>query len=562
MSVKLVQFFFSILRISAAAPGKLGDARAKWGLSQQSFWRGWMCGDGGWVVERRPPDGNAHFGCRAQLVLLWTVFFFWFFLTFFFLLFFRYSFGLLTSNFSRFVAPQLARFYASKSFPPHHVIDMPALSPTMTQGNVGVWQKEVGDKLEPGEALVEIETDKASMDFEFQDDGYLAKVLLPAGTKDVAVGKPIGVYVEDEADVSAFADFTLEDAGGSAAPAPAKEAPKEETKETKEAAPAKEDKPASTEKKTQASSEPTGRIIASPVAKMIALEKGIPLKDIQGSGPNGRIIKKDVENWEPAAAPAAAAAPVASKSAPAAAAAAAAAPAGASYEDTPISNMRKTIAARLTQSKQSNPDYIVSSTIRVGKLLKLRQALNAEADGRYKISVNDILIKAMTVASKEIPQVNSHWLEAEGVIRAFKNVDVSVAVATPTGLITPVITNADSKGLASISNEMKALGKKARDGKLAPHEYQGGTITISNMGMNPAVSFFSAIINPPQAAIIAIGTVEKIAVEDADSESGFAFEEVLRATGTFDHKVIDGAVGGEWMKVFKRVLENPLELLL
>lgn len=434
---------------------------------------------------------------------------------------------------------------------------MPALSPTMTQGNVGVWQKEVGDKLEPGEALVEIETDKASMDFEFQDDGYLAKVLLPAGTKDVPVGKPIGVYVEDEGDVSAFADFTLEDAGGSAAPA--KEAPKEEPKETKEAAPSKEEKPASTDKKPQSSSDPSGRIIASPVAKMIALEKGIPLKDIKGSGPNGRIIKKDVENWEPAAAPAAAA--VAS-SGSAAAPAAAAAPAGASYEDTPISNMRKTIAARLTQSKQSNPDYIVSSTIRVGKLLKLRQALNAEADGRYKISVNDILIKAMTVASKEVPQVNSHWLESEGVIRAFKNVDVSVAVATPTGLITPVITNADSKGLASISNEMKALGKKARDGKLAPHEYQGGTITISNMGMNPAVSFFSAIINPPQAAIIAVGTVEKVAVEDVDSEAGFAFEEVLRATGTFDHKVIDGAVGGEWMKVFKRVLENPLELLL
>lgn len=420
----------------------------------------------------------------------------------------------------------------------------------MTQGNIGSWNKAVGDQLSPGESIAEIETDKASMDFEFQEEGFLAKILMEAGSKDVPVGKPIAVYVEDAEEVEAFKDFTIDDAKPmEGSPAAKEEQPKqqEQPKEEESAKPAAESQPAKT-------SEPVvgDRIIASPIAKMIALEQGIALKDVKGSGPNGRIIKRDVENYKPAAATAA---PAASAPAPAAAAAAA-------YEDIPISAMRKTIAQRLTQSKQTNPDYIVSSTLSVSKLMKLRASLNAVAEDKYKISVNDILIKAIALANKAVPQVNSAWLENEGVIRQYKNVDVSIAVATPTGLITPVLRNADIKGLAEISNEAKALGKKARDGKLTPEEYQGGTITISNMGMNNAVSQFTAIINPPQSAILAVGTVERRAIEDLESESGIAFDDVMNVTASFDHKTVDGAVGGEWIKALKRVIENPLELML
>lgn len=281
------------------------------------------------------------------------------------------------------------------------------------------------------------------------------------------------------------------------------------------------------------------------------------MKDVKGSGPDGRIIKRDVENWKPAAAPAASAsAPAASKAAPAAA------PATAAYEDIPISSMRKTIATRLQQSKSTSPHYTVTSTISVSKLLKVREALNASSEGEYKLSVNDLLVKAIAVANLKVPAVNTSWLDAEGVLRQYKNVDVSVAVATPTGLITPVVKNVDQKGLATISREIKELGKRARDGKLLPEEYQGGTVTISNLGMNHAVSHFSAIINPPQSAILAVGTTERRAIEDLESEKGFVFDSVITVTASFDHRVVDGAVGGEWIKALKKVLENPLELLL
>lgn len=432
---------------------------------------------------------------------------------------------------------QFARGYASKDFPAHTVIDMPALSPTMEQGNVGKWNKNVGDKLNVGDSLVDIETDKAVMDFEFQEDGYLAKQLVPEGTKDVPVGAPLGVYVEDEASVPAFENFTIDDAGGK--PAPAKEEPKEEPKQ-------ESTKPASGEKSKPAapaapSAPPAGRIFASPLAKMIALDKGIKLSDVKGTGPNGRIIKRDVEKFKPAAAEPAAAA---------------------SYVDAPISNMRSTISKRLTASKQTNPDFIVSSQISVSKLLALRKSLNDQSNGEYKISVNDILIKAIALANKEVPAANSAWMESEGVIRTYNSVDVSVAVATPTGLITPVVRGADTLGLKAISQSAKELVKKARDGKLAPEQYQGGTITISNMGMNPAVSLFTAIINPPQSVIVAVGAPERKAVEDPLAENGISFDDVITITGTFDHKVVDGAVGGEWIKALKNIVENPLKLLL
>lgn len=435
------------------------------------------------------------------------------------------------------------RCYAS--YPPHTIIGMPALSPTMTQGNLAVWSKKVGDKLSPGEVIAEVETDKAQMDFEFQEDGYLAKILVPEGTKDIPVNKPIAVYVEDEGDVAAFKDFKVEESPSKPTTEPVKGT---ETKEKKEE-PTREKKstPSSSSSK---SSGPTDRIIASPLAKTIALEKGIGLKNVTGTGPHGRIVKADVEAYlEKAPATSSVGGGVAPS-------------ATASYEDTEISNMRSIIGKRLLESTQGIPSYIVSSEISVSKLLKLRQSLNASAKDRYKLSINDILIKAITVAARRVPDANAYWLQDEGIIRKFKNVDVSVAVATPSGLLTPIVKNAEAKGLVSISKEVKELVSRAKINKLTPEEFQGGTICISNMGMNDAVSLFTSIINPPQSTILAVGTVKRVAVEDAGAEHGISFDDKINITGTFDHRTIDGAKGGEFMKELKTVIENPLELLL
>ncbi|MCJ1485255.1 pyruvate dehydrogenase complex dihydrolipoamide acetyltransferase component (E2) [Schaereria dolodes] len=443
---------------------------------------------------------------------------------------------------------------------------MPALSPTMTSGNIGTWQKKAGDSIAPGDVLVEIETDKAQMDFEFQEDGVLAKILKDSGEKDVAVGNPIAVMVEEGEDVSAFESFTLEDAGGEKE-AP-KDAPKEEAAQSSEPPESGSKTSPSTLGKEESKPEPApepkesessgGRLQtsldrepnASPLAKALALERGVPIKGVKGTGPNGRITKQDIEKYQPPAG----AAPAAS--------AASTAP---SYEDIPASSMRKTIANRLVQSMNQNPHYFVSATLSVSKLLKLRQALNTSADGKYKLSLNDFLIKACAVACTKIPAVNSSWREKDGqvVIRQHNTVDVSVAVATPIGLMTPIVKGVEALGLQGISTQVKDLGKRARDGKLKPEEYQGGTFTISNMGMNAAVERFTAVINPPQAGILAVGTVRKVAVP-AETEEGTSVEwdDQIVVTGSFDHKVVDGAVGGEWIREFKKVVENPLEMLL
>lgn len=472
------------------------------------------------------------------------------------------------------------------AFPPHTVVSMPALSPTMTSGNIGAWQKQPGDTLAPGDVLVEIETDKAQMDFEFQEDGVLAKILKESGEKDVAVGnvrdyclwilaftnvcaKPIAVMVEEGTDISPFESFTLDDAGGEKAPP--KDAPKEEAAESSEPAESgsktspdtldkgKSDTSSETVPEPQESDSTGERLQTSldrqpnisPSAKALALEKGVPISQLKGSGPGGRITKSDIEKFKPASTPSAA---------PGVAATAA------SYTDTPASSMRKTIANRLTQSMNQNPHYFVSSTLSVSKLLKLRSALNASADGKYKLSVNDFLIKAVAIACKKVPAVNSSWREVDGqaVIRQHNTVDVSVAVATPIGLMTPIVKNVGALGLESISAQVKDLGKRARDGKLKPEEYQGGTFTISNMGMNAAVERFTAVINPPQAGILAVGSTKKVAVpkEGSEGEEGVEWDEQIVVTGSFDHKVIDGAVGGEWVKELKRAVESPLEMML
>ena len=369
--------------------------------------------------------------------------------------------------------------------------------------------------------------------------------------------------IEEGGDISAFESFTIDDAGGQ------KEAPKEGSKQSgteaseppsndsatapapkQESAPAPQSQePESTGERLQTSLEREPSV--SPAAKRLALEKGVPIGQVKGSGPGGRVTKSDIEKFKPAAG----------------AAPSPAAPAGApTYEDIPASSMRKTIAARLTQSMNQNPHYFVASSVSVGKLLKLRQALNASSEGKYKLSVNDFMIKALAYAARKVPAANSSWREENGnvVIRQNNVVDVSVAVATPIGLMTPIVKNVMGTGLETISSQIKDLGKRARDGKLKPEEYQGGTITISNMGMNPAIDRFTAVINPPQATILAVGAVKKVAipVENDDGTTGVEWDEQIVLTGSFDHKVVDGAVGGEFMRELKNVIENPLSLLL
>ncbi|KAI0880550.1 Dihydrolipoyllysine-residue acetyltransferase [Annulohypoxylon maeteangense] len=432
----------------------------------------------------------------------------------------------------------LARYYAS--FPPHTVVKMPALSPTMTAGNIGAWQKKVGDTIAPGEVLVEIETDKAQMDFEFQEEGVIAKILKDAGEKDVPVGNPIAVLVEEGTDVSAFGSFSLADAGGDAASASSKEKKADTPSDSAPApapTPAPEPEQYSSEGRLQTALDREPNI--TPAAKRLAKEKGIVISNLSGSGPGGRITEDDVKKASATTGPSASVT---------------------SFEDTPLSNMRKTIARRLQESVRENPHFFVTSQLSVTKLLKLRQALNSSSEGKYKLSVNDFLIKAIAVASKKVPAANSSW--AGDSIRQYNNVDVSVAVATPNGLITPIVTGVEGRGLESISSKVKELAKKARENKLKPEEFQGGTISISNMGMNAAVDNFTAVINPPQAAILAVGTTKKVAVPGGEDGTGVEWDDQITVTASFDHKVVDGAVGAEWIKEFKKVVENPLELLL
>ena len=341
--------------------------------------------------------------------------------------------------------------------------------------------------------------------------------------------------------MSAFEKFTLEDAGGNAAaPQPSKESKSEES-----AAPSSESKTSAEPEQYSSKGQLETALDREPniaaAAKRLARENGISVEGIKGTGKGGKITEEDVKK---------------AVSSPAVAAP------GATFEDIPLSNMRKTIANRLQESVQKNPHFFVTSSLSVSKLLKLRQALNSSADGKYKLSVNDFLIKAVAIASRKVPAVNSSW--REGSIRQFNSVDVSVAVSTPTGLITPIVTGVEGRGLESISSQVKELAKKARDNKLKPEEYQGGTISISNMGMNAAVDHFTAVINPPQAAILAVGTTKKVAVpaENEDGTTGVEWEDQLTVTASFDHKVVDGAVGAEWIREVKKVIENPLELLL
>ncbi|MFB0872722.1 MULTISPECIES: pyruvate dehydrogenase complex dihydrolipoamide acetyltransferase [unclassified Sphingobium] len=417
-------------------------------------------------------------------------------------------------------------------------IQMPALSPTMEEGTLAKWLVKEGDRVSSGDLLAEIETDKATMEFEAVDEGVVAKILVAEGAEGVKVGTVIAIIAEEGEDVTAAAS-----GGGAKAETPA---PKADPVPEKPAAPAPKADAAPAPKAASASD---GRVKASPLARRLAEAQGIDLSSITGTGPNGRVVKADLEGAKPAAAaPAAAPAP--------ALVVHAAQDFGIPHEVIKLSGMRKTIARRLTESKQQVPHIYLTVDIQLDKLLKLRGELNAGLESRkVKLSVNDLLIKALGVALVQVPECNVQF--AGDQMLQFKRADISVAVSIPGGLITPIITEADSKGVAAISTAMKDLASRAKDGKLKPEEYQGGTASLSNMGMF-GIKQFEAVINPPQAMIMAIGAGEKrpYIVEDA-----VQIATVMSATGSFDHRAIDGADGARLMQVFKELVENPIGLL-
>ena len=411
---------------------------------------------------------------------------------------------------------------------------MPALSPTMTEGKLANWLKDEGDTIGSGDVIAEIETDKATMEVEAVDEGRLGKILVAAGTEGVAVNAVIAVILEEGEDAAALEGHDT-GAATACAPAPASAA---------EATPVP---PVQT-----AAGAEGPRVKASPLARRLAAIDGVDLAGVSGSGPRGRIVKRDVlaAIASQAEAPTAAAAPV--PEAPKPAIDMSVFP---QYESEPNSGMRKIIARRLSESKQDIPHFYLTVECEVDALLKIRKQLNAKSDA-YKISVNDFVIRAASLALKKVPAANAMW--TDDAILKFKQVDMSVAVAIDGGLITPVIKDSGSKGLVEISDEMKALARKARDGRLMPHEYQGGTFSVSNLGMF-GIKSFSAIVNPPQGAILAVGAGEQRPVVKGGQ---LAVATVMNCTLSVDHRVVDGAVGAEFMAEFKKRIEDPVCMLL
>jgi len=450
-------------------------------------------------------------------------------------------------------------------------ITMPALSPTMEEGNLAKWLVKEGDKVSPGDVIAEIETDKATMEVEAVDEGIVAKLLVPAGTEGVKVNALIAILAGDGEDVAAAAK------GGDAAPAkadaPKAEAPAAAAPAAPAAAPvaaAPAAKPAAT---NGAATSSDGRTFASPLARRIAKDSGVDLSAVTGTGPHGRVVKADVEaaisGGGAKAAPAA--------KAPAGAPAAALAAKGmsdeqvlklfeeGSYELIPHDNMRKTIARRLVEAKSTIPHFYLTLDCEIDALLALRAQLNAAAPVRktekgdvpaYKLSVNDMIIKAMALALTAVPDANVSWTDQAMV--KHKHADVGVAVSIPGGLITPIIRQADIKTLSVISNEMKDLAGRARNRKLKPEEYQGGTSAVSNLGMF-GIKDFSAVINPPHATILAVGAGEERAVV---KNGEIKIANVMSVTLSTDHRAVDGALGAELLSAFKRFIENPMGMLV
>lgn len=415
------------------------------------------------------------------------------------------------------------------------IVTMPALSPTMTEGKLAKWLVKTGDNVRSGDIIAEIETDKAVMEVETLDDGVVASIVVAEGSEAVAVGAPIAEILED-GEASSLDSFKAAPVEPAAPAAPVETAPAAPV-ETATVAPVEAALAApvtSTPVRTASEGE---RIFASPLARRIAADKGIDLKTLSGSGPRGRIIRADVDAAKPQAS--------ASVSAPIPAD-------GVASTLVENSQMRMVIAERLQQSKQDAPHFYLNMDIDIGVMLAARKAINETAPEGVKVSVNDMIIKAAAVALKRVPKANASW---EGKhTRLWNQADISVAVAIEGGLVTPIIRQAEDKGLYAISSEMGDLAKRARDGKLMPEDYTGGSFTISNLGMF-GITSFSAVINPPQGAILAIGAGEERAVV---RNGELTIATMMTATLSCDHRVVDGAVGAEWLKTFKDIIENPV----
>jgi pyruvate dehydrogenase E2 component (dihydrolipoamide acetyltransferase) len=449
---------------------------------------------------------------------------------------------------------------------------MPALSPTMEKGNLAKWLKKEGDKIKSGDIIAEIETDKATMEYEATDEGTLARIVVPEGTQDVAVNAVIAVMAAEGEDATAAASS----AAATAKVEPKKEEPKKaeaKTVEAKAAEPKSAEAPkapAKTEAPTPKEAAPSGgRIFASPLAKRLAKEAGLDLSRVSGTGPHGRVIARDIEDAKSGKGLRTAAA------APASAAAPGSAPAQTmsdkqilglyeegSYVSVPHDGMRRTIAQRLTAAVQSMPTFHLTIDCDIGKLSAAREEINAAAgkdkDGKpaYKLSVNDFVIKAMALALQRIPEANVSW--TEGAMLKHKHSDIGVAVALPFGLITPIIRNAETKSLSAISNEMKDLAARAKGKKLKPNEYQGGSSSVSNLGMY-GIKDFTAVINPPQSSILAVGTGEERAVVH---KGLIVPATIMSVTLSCDHRAIDGALGAELITAFKKLIENPVMMVV
>ncbi|MFZ1413385.1 MAG: pyruvate dehydrogenase complex dihydrolipoamide acetyltransferase [Defluviicoccus sp.] len=424
---------------------------------------------------------------------------------------------------------------------------MPALSPTMTEGKLARWLKREGETVNSGDVIAEIETDKATMEVEAVDEGILGKILVAEGSEHVAVNAPIAVILVEGEDASALT------AAGS--PAPAK------VPAQTPAAPAAAPAVSAAAVTAPAAPAAGARIFASPLAKRMAADAGLDLAAIKGSGPHGRIIKADIEAAKQAPRPGMPApAPAAAKPAPAGAAVPAAPqPFETPYVEVANSTMRKVIARRLSDSKRDIPHYYLTIECNIDPLLELRDKLNARAgEGAtaFKLSVNDFVIRAVALALRAYPDANCSWTDE--AIRYYQTVDVAVAVAAPNGLITPIVRNADAKGLAAISNEIKYLAGRARESKLMPEEYAGGGFTVSNLGMY-GIKEFAAIINPPQSCLLAVGAAEKRPIV---KDGALAVATMMNCTLSADHRSVDGAKGAGFLKVFKGLIEDPLTMLL
>ncbi|MGQ2907246.1 MAG: pyruvate dehydrogenase complex dihydrolipoamide acetyltransferase [Aliihoeflea sp.] len=442
-------------------------------------------------------------------------------------------------------------------------ITMPALSPTMEEGNLAKWLVKEGDKVAPGDVIAEIETDKATMEVEAVDEGTVAKIVVPAGTEGVKVNALIAVLAEEGEDAGAAAEA---------------DAPKAEAKPQKAPEPAPAEKPKQPEAKAEAPAAPAApqksaggeRTFASPLARRLAKDAGLDLSAVTGSGPHGRVVKADVEAASKGGV--AKAAP-ADKAAPAAAAPVKGMSDDAilklfeegSYEIVPHDNMRKTIARRLVEAKSTVPHFYLTLDCEIDSLLSLRKQINDAAPVKktekgeapaYKLSVNDLVIKAMAMALVAVPDANVSW--SEGGMLKHKHADVGVAVSIPGGLITPIIRKADQKSLSAISNEMKDMAARARNKKLKPEEYQGGTTAVSNLGMF-GIKDFAAVINPPHATILAVGAGEERAVV---KNGEIKVANVMSVTLSTDHRAVDGALGAELLAAFKRLIENPMGMLV